>query len=60
MKKLIFCLLLAACRGPVMEKPPCDEATLAQILATCESEEDCNKKLDERQVFCAKMIKEES
>lgn len=58
----VLCLALgwaSACMGTAIEKPPCDEATLAQIVATCESEADCNEKLDARQSFCAKRISED-
>lgn len=56
MRALLLLLAFPACAGPVVEKPPCDEATLAQIVATCADEADCNRKLDERQATCAKRI----
>jgi hypothetical protein len=37
-------------------KTPCDPATLAAITATCESEAECNRLLDEREATCAKRI----
>lgn len=56
MRRLLSILILSACAGPVVEKPPCDEATLAQIVASCPDEETCNRRLDERQATCAKRI----
>jgi len=50
---------VTGCLGPVVEKPPCDEATLAQIVATCADEADCDAKIDARQSFCAKRIQSE-
>ena len=59
-KTILATSMLAACATlPTFEKPPCDEATAASIVATCDSEEDCNRKLDERQATCAKRISEE-
>jgi hypothetical protein len=48
------CATLAA-----TEAPPCDEATLAAIVASCRDEAECNQKLDERQATCTKRIQEE-
>ena len=41
------------------EAPPCDEATLAAIVASCKDEADCNRQIDERQATCSKRIKED-
>ncbi len=54
-----LCLPFTTACGSKPEVAPCDPTTLAKIVATCTSEEDCNTKLDERREFCAKRIQEE-
>ena len=59
-KTILIVSTLAACQAlPKAESPPCDEASLAALLATCSDEADCNKKLDDRHATCAKRIKED-
>lgn len=54
LRTLTGCATLAA-----TEAPPCDEATLAAIVASCKDEAECNAELDERQATCTKRIQED-
>ena len=51
-------LVMTAC--PAKEKPPCDEATLTTLAATCPNKAECDRLIEQRERDCATTIKGES
>lgn len=51
-----FFIGLASCaHGP----PPCDKVTLANIVATCPTKDECHRLIEEREKTCGTRIIEE-
>lgn len=53
--RLALCLLVVT--GCFRESPPCDQATRARIKATCTSEADCLRQLEERAAVCEERMR---
>lgn len=55
MKRLFFLgALVVSC---FREAPPCDEATLKRIKATCRTEDECLQQIDDRHDVCAERFR---
>lgn len=57
-KVLLIAILLTGCPKN-NEKPPCDAKSLAEIVATCKGQADCDKQIEEREKACGEKIKTE-